>query len=706
MTADNYSDALDIKTYRSKSNSSDATTTKDVDYLLPFVEPSKNMLGSVKLPFFALGYLVRLKNGTNFILFGLTCIWVSSYVLSLRGGDLLFINNNLGLLGAEIIVSVLSLTAMVTIMYMRKLRRTMRRSMAVLILVIFAALYLYDHGERFEQHGFYNLLIFLLIFIPLNAVIVTVYILFMTIPNFIVILFVSLIVMACGGTVVLHHYIRVFDQGMFGQLEKIPGECKWQGRNYPLVDLLPAGTQNFWAGSMNCKANADHITAHFDDNGILSASCAADMPIYVDILPDTRAWPLVDKSKWQVFNHRVLGNMERKKYVRPLFVEEGTQAVIVRCGSESKIVTRVSPHPSHLPSYVPPADTDTRQPTTNKTTVSVAGKRPNVIFLFVDAMSHRQFYRRLKKTAKVLPTLHQPGKAELTELYRYHSLGVSTDNSTKAMYLGEIFPQKEKPLPIWAYFRDRGYITARVETSCEDWAKTYTGNYYPSQKYSVGERSLDYELSSPFCMPEFYPSSGNAFGNFKGPFSIVARCLYGKHVHEYGFEYVDQLRKELRSVAEGERRPYLMMLNLMEGHEGTGEVLRTLDNRLSQFLMDLRESGELEDTALFLVSDHGLHMGLNFAFLNSGQIEHKNPFFSMVLPHWLRAQVDEQGNGGLPLNEQRLTTPMETHFALKTLANWPAYDGADFARSLFTAVPAGRTCEQAGIGANFCMCRS
>ncbi|KAJ2394343.1 hypothetical protein GGI23_004723, partial [Coemansia sp. RSA 2559] len=429
----------------------------------------------------------------------------------------------------------------------------------------------------------------------------------------------------------------VFGKGTFGRMLDIPGECTWQGNNFPLVDLLPSGTQNFWAGGMHCRAENIPISASFDDVGFLHVNCTSGS-VFVDILPQTRQWPLSDKSKWQVFNHRVLDRMERKEYDGPMQMDSQTQSVVVRCGSSSKIVTRVSPRISQLPEYIPPADSDTRakdqyKPYSDRKDEQgvMSTRRPNVMFIFVDATSHRQFYRRLKETAATLATLHQPGKTALTELYRYHTLGVSTDNSTKAMYLGEIFPKMRNPLPIWAYYRDRGYVTARVETSCEDWSRTYAAEYYNTLLYSVGERSLDYELSAPFCMPEYYPATGNSFGNFKGPFSISARCLYGRHVHEYGFDYIDQLREELRSdSSRNNSKPYMLMLNLMEGHEGTGEVIRTLDGRLSTFLADLRDSGELEDTALFLLSDHGLHMGLNYAFLNSGQIEHKNPFFAMV----------------------------------------------------------------------------
>ncbi|KAJ2524374.1 hypothetical protein GGI11_000864 [Coemansia sp. RSA 2049] len=429
-------------------------------------------------------------------------------MLSLQGGDLLFINENLGIMGVEILISVLSLTAITMMLYMHRLHKKTRRNMLLVTAALLTFMYIYDHGERFEKHGFYNLLVLMLIYVPLNMAISLLYVLFITIPNFAVIFLVAIAIVLCSATIMLRHYMDIFGKGTFDRMRNISGECAWQGNNYPLVDLLPSGTQNFWAGGMHCKPEAAFIWASFDNAGILHVNCTSDS-IFVDVLPETRHWPLEDKSKWQVFNHRVLDRMVRKRYTGPMQMDSQIQ------------------------------------------------------------------------------------------------------------------------------------------------------------------------------------------------------CLYGRHVHEYGFDYIDQLREELRSGLDmnSTDRPYMLMLNLMEGHEGTGEVLRTLDSRLSAFLADMRDSGELEDTALFLLSDHGLHMGLNFAFLNSGQIEHKNPFFAMVLPQWLRTDLGHMAEQGLLANEQRLTTPLETHYTLKTLADWPVYDPGDFEKSLFAPVKAGRTCADANIGANFCMCK-
>ncbi|KAJ2624252.1 hypothetical protein GGI26_001608 [Coemansia sp. RSA 1358] len=553
------------------------------------------------------------------------------------------------------------------------------------------------------------------IYIPLNIALATFYVMWSKIPNFLNYFTIVLFVGGLSACISLLHYRHIFDSGALGKFEYLPGECTWIGPNIPFVDLLPAGAQNFWAGSMYCKQEPQRIVAVVDKHGVLHVDCKSNSSVYIDILPETRQWPLWRKNLWNIYNVEVLNDIIRLPYTnkQPLVLNDTTQAVVVRCGTSSKIVTRVSPPIDKLPLYTPPPKSDTRN---IKSTIeaetawlhasSIAHSRfnrPNVIYLMIDAVSRRQFYRRLPKSAKVLKGLHRPGTNRLTELFRYHSVGFSTENNTKAMYTGEISPSKPNPLPIWAYYRDRGYVTARVETGCNDWAKECIGGYFESQEYSIGNRSLDYELASPFCLPEFYPRSGNAFGNFKGPYSITARCLYGRYVHDWAFDYLYQLRDELRSQLSNRQvdnvaRPYMITAVFLEGHEGTGEVLRTVDDALSAFLKDIRDSGELEDTVFILSADHGLHMGLNFAFLQNGRIEHQNPFFAMSVPEPLYQFAEKyqelHGNekvSPFAANEQRLTTPFETYHTFRALADWPKIDVQNWNQSLLAAQKARRT---------------
>ncbi|KAJ1735527.1 hypothetical protein LPJ72_001834, partial [Coemansia sp. Benny D160-2] len=434
--------------------------------------------------------------------------------MALQGGPLPYIIEHLAAIGIELLVSILSLTGITVLLYAGRMRRGARRNTLLLILCTFGALYVYDHGERFEKHGFYNILVFLTMYVPLNLALGLLYVLWTSIDNFAAYFSVVLLIGCATVCASLVHYRSEFDRGLFGRLQYLPGECNWVGPNIPIVDLFPVGTQNFWAGSMHCRPEQHHINAAIDRHGALHVECSdKKSQIHIEILPDTRQWPLWRKSMWGVYNTQVLEGIKRMEYVpgKPVVLDEGTQAAVVRCGSSSTIVTRVSPSVDKLPLYTPPMESDTRTNSsihklttdwTDDTNImkgqQTQFKRPNVIYLMLDAVSHRQFYRRLPKSAKALRTLHRPGINRLSELYRYHSNGFGTDNNTRAMYFGEIAPSKANPLPIWAYYRDRGYVTARLETGCDDWAKECSGQYFESLDYSVGNRSLDYELSSPF----------------------------------------------------------------------------------------------------------------------------------------------------------------------------------------------------------------
>ncbi|KAJ2607773.1 hypothetical protein H4S08_004707 [Coemansia sp. RSA 1365] len=650
-----------------------------------------------------------------------------------------YVKNHLDTIGFEVVISVLSLTAVTVMLYMCRLRSGTRRGVLLLVLCLFTALYMYDHGERFEHHGFYNLLVFLAIFIPLNLVLAALHILRSKIKHFTAYFIIALVVGGAATTTSLLHYRRIFDQGIHGVLEYNADECSWVGRNIPFIDLLPNGAQNFWAGLTYCKREQQDIYAVIDRNGELHIKCGIrDSKIVVDLLPETREWPLREKDYWKNLNKLVIKRTIRLPYnhTTPFILNDATQAVVVRCGSSSTIVSRVSPSISKLPLYTPPLESDTRTKTIGETFNASSSseyakqKPPNVIYLMLDAVSRRQFHRRLPQSVRVLRTLQDLKYTHLTELYRYHSVGFSTDNNTKAAYLGEIFPKQRNTLPIWAHFRDRGFVTARIESGCDDWTKGCNGGNYDHQGFAVSNRTLDYELIAPFCQPEFYPNVGNAFGNFKGPYSITARCLFGKYVHDWAFDYLYKLRRELRpgrnKTVGAKDRPYMITATFFEGHEGTGEVIHTLDSALAAFIEDMRDSGELKDTVLIIAADHGLHMGLNFAYLQNGRIEHQNPFFAMSVPEWLHQftntlqleneqdkhrQVKVKKNkerkwkdSPLAINEQRLITPFELHHSFRVLAEWPKFSTESWKKSLFYPQKKGRTCKDAGIGSAFCMC--
>ena len=186
-------------------------------------------------------------------------------------------------------------------------------------------------------------------------------------------------------------------------------------------------------------------------------------------------------------------------------------------------------------------------------------------------------------------------------------------------------------------------------------------------------------------------------------------------MHAYNFDYARAFLRTYDGAA-----PWLLMNSFHEGHEGTGEVLATVDADMAAFLAGLgRET--LGQTAVIVIADHGLTMGLNFLYTPNGRVEHKNPVLALMLPPWVAAERPEVA-AALAANAQRLVTAYDVfttfhhllHFgdppppAGERPAAWAAAGNvsatARWGASLFAPVPEGRSCADAGVPPDTCMC--
>ena len=84
------------------------------------------------------------------------------------------------------------------------------------------------------------------------------------------------------------------------------------------------------------------------------------------------------------------------------------------------------------------------------------------------------------------------------------------------------------------------------------------------------------------------------------------------------------MRKSTAKVPYGLYMSYICSRSLQfivgafnEGHEGTGEVIGLVDDDLVEFLGEINYN----NTAVFIVSDHGLHMNIMFAFREQSVIK-------------------------------------------------------------------------------------
>ena len=77
--------------------------------------------------------------------------------------------------------------------------------------------------------------------------------------------------------------------------------------------------------------------------------------------------------------------------------------------------------------------------------------------------------------------------------------------------------------------------------------------------------------------------------------------------------------------------PKMQSLYLMDGHEFTGELLVYLDNLLPEFFETMRKEGLLDDSIVFVLSDHGNNSNLFFKGTTAGKNELANTFFMSLM---------------------------------------------------------------------------
>ena len=116
---------------------------------------------------------------------------------------------------------------------------------------------------------------------------------------------------------------------------------------------------------------------------------------------------------------------------------------------------------------------------------------------------------------------------------------------------------------------------------------------------------------------------------------------------------------------KGNRR--FLRLSSMDSHEATGELVSLFDEPLTNFLDNLYKNGDLNDTVLFLFSDHGNHMALHLTLLPAEDLEIEKimPFFFIILPkkseNYKNLHFLDEYYENLYKNQQSFVTSYDIH---------------------------------------------
>ncbi|XP_042893920.1 uncharacterized protein LOC122267820 isoform X2 [Penaeus japonicus] len=323
------------------------------------------------------------------------------------------------------------------------------------------------------------------------------------------------------------------------------------------------------------------------------------------------------------------------------------------------------------------------------------GDMLSVLIMGIDSVSRANMRRNMPKTFHFL-------KDELGALdfQAFNKVADNTNPNMAASLMGltekelteTCQPKRTKfddcPL-IWKNFSDAGYITVYGEDD------PYSGSFHYN-RYGFLKEPTDF-YNRPYMLVSHSYTRHNA--GKKGSFVL---CLGGEKsisvIHDYSLAVADTFRDT----------PYIAYYwNTGITHDEV-EWASATDVPSLEYLRKLNESGVLDHTILFFISDHGIRFG-DIRQTYAGLLEERLPYFFVLFPPWFREKYPEAWKS-LSTNTKRLVSNFDFHVTLNDILvrgyenDTKSLPAILHGQSLFKEIPDSRSCEDATIPEHYCTC--
>uniref|UniRef100_A0A0C9RZ88 FRYL_0 protein n=1 Tax=Fopius arisanus TaxID=64838 RepID=A0A0C9RZ88_9HYME len=340
--------------------------------------------------------------------------------------------------------------------------------------------------------------------------------------------------------------------------------------------------------------------------------------------------------------------------------------------------------------------------------IEVANLRKlSLLVLGLDSVSRLNFHRMMPKTVKTLESL------SAIEMLGYNKVGDNTYPNIVPVLTGlsekelqtTCWNETSKPFDdcpfMWKNFSTSGYRTIFAEDACS----ITTFNYLKPGFY---RQPTDYYLR-PYCV-----AAENDIGNTRKLNTHL--CLGTRKNFE---NFLTHSSKVARTFSKDPYFAFFWQASLTHDFFNYPQLG---DDAYSKAIHQFYQEGIMENTALIVMSDHGMRWG-EFRQTYQGRMEGSLPFVFMVLPKWWREKYPI-AFANLRKNAESLTTPYDLHETLTDLLkpelveeerikkrtkiiNW--FDDKKLLPrgiSWFLPIPESRTCDLAGIPGHWCMCHT
>ncbi|RWS25781.1 uncharacterized protein B4U80_01911 [Leptotrombidium deliense] len=319
---------------------------------------------------------------------------------------------------------------------------------------------------------------------------------------------------------------------------------------------------------------------------------------------------------------------------------------------------------------------------------TVGHENTSVFILVIESLSRLNYLRSLNRTRSEFESLgnyfYMKGLTKLADNSFPNMVPFLTGIRAKSKEFPAKVKETEGPydeMPfIWKLFQANGYKTAFIE----DHPRFTLFNYLAK---GFVHRPVDW-----------YPR----------PFWIQIEREAGLRSHSFCYNgvpkidiFLQQLNLFLKKVKSNPFFVYSFYIQV--SHEDFNKA-HMLDSHISKFINEHRQ--QLNTSIFILMGDHGNRYG-NILESDIGRIEERMPLFAMHLPERLLKKHNHLKTY-LNINSRRLTTWLDVHRTLQDVVHsnyTPISTLENRSYSLWRQeVPKNRTCEQALVPENFCVC--
>jgi hypothetical protein len=308
----------------------------------------------------------------------------------------------------------------------------------------------------------------------------------------------------------------------------------------------------------------------------------------------------------------------------------------------------------------------------------------NIMVLYIDSVSRAYSVRKLKKTLAFFEQFikyqgysnpnYPDENYHCFQFFKYHSFNLYTRYNYPKIFYGNV--GDKNMLRITKYLKENGYITGFINDMC-------------LREPTRIEHDMSFEEISDHEMLLCDPNMNSVNSN-------LIRCLYNKlstaHLYEYGEQFWRKYQNNRKFLA--------IMSN--DGHEGTLEILKYIDNIIFNFLEKLFKENLFRDSTIFLLSDHGTSIPSPY-YINKFFIMEKHlPMLYMICNDRKNLSYKEQYEY-INKNQQILITGYDIYNTLGHLIYGDKYSliqnktedkdtaKSQFGRSLFNEIDSKRS---------------